>query len=82
MYAKRRTVIQSRVGYQSDKMNYQSDTANIHSIINSQLIQADLEYRFQFNSNITFLAGSQTFFQQANSVNFIEPIVHQNKILS
>lgn len=80
MYAKRRTVIQSRVGYQSDKMNYQSDTANIHSIINSQLIQADLEYRFQLNSNILFLAGTQTIFQQARSDNFIESTVHQNKI--
>lgn len=80
MYAKRRTVIQSRVGYQTDKMKYQSDTTNIHSIIDSKLIQADVEYRFQLNSNITLLAGSQTFFQQASSANFVEPTVHQNKI--
>jgi iron complex outermembrane receptor protein len=61
-------------------MNYQSDTANIHSIINSQLIQAELEYRFQLNSNITFLAGTQSIFQQAHSDNFTEPTIHQNKI--
>ncbi|WP_018343074.1 TonB-dependent receptor plug domain-containing protein [Cytophaga aurantiaca] len=80
MYAKRRTVIQSRVGYQSDKMNYQSDTTNIHSIINSQLIQAELEYRYQLNSNVLLLAGTQAIFQEASSDNFSEPTVHQNKI--
>ena len=80
MYTKRRTVIQSRVGLQSDKMNYDSDTANIHSIINSQLLQAELEYRFQLNSNIAFLAGSQAILQQASSDNFTEPTIHQNKI--
>ena len=80
MYAIKRTVIQSKIGYQSDKMIYQSDTANVNSIINSQLIQAELEYRFQLNSNVTFLAGTQTLFQQARSANFIEPTIHQNKI--
>jgi vitamin B12 transporter len=80
MYSKRRTVIQSRVGYQLDKMNYQSDTSDIHSIISSQLVQAELEYRFQLTSNITFLAGTQSIFQQASSANFAEPTVHQNKI--
>lgn len=80
MYAKRKTVIQSRVGYQSDKMNYQSDTTNIHSIINSQLIQAELEYRYQLNSNVVLLAGTQALLQQARSANFTDPGVHQNKI--
>lgn len=80
MYAKRRSVVQSKIGYQSDKMIYQSDTANINSIINSQLIQAELEYRFQLNSNISFLTGTQIIFQQANSDNFTESSIHQNKI--
>jgi vitamin B12 transporter len=80
VYAKRRTVIQSRVGYQSDKMNYNSDTSNIHSIISSRLIQAELEYRYQLNANITLLAGTQAILQQARSDNFIDPVIHQNKI--
>jgi vitamin B12 transporter len=79
-WSKRRSVIQSKLGYQSDKMNYQSDTSNIHSIINSKLVQAELEYRYTFTSNITLLTGSQILLQQANSNNFSDSTVNQNKI--
>jgi vitamin B12 transporter len=79
-WVKRRSVIQAKIGYQSDKMNYQSDTSNIHSIINSKLLQAEFEYRYNLTSNITLLAGSQILLQQANSNNFSDSTVNQNKI--
>jgi vitamin B12 transporter len=80
MYSKRRTELQARIGYQSDKMTYASDTSDIHSKIASSLIQSELEYRYQFNSNIKILIGSQFIAQQAVSENFIEPTVEQNRI--
>ena len=80
MYAKKRTELQARVGYQSDKMTYTSDTSDIHSKIASSLIQSELEYRYQFNSNIKVLIGTQFISQQARSENFINPTVEQNRI--
>jgi len=80
MYAHKRSVVQSRVGLQSDKMNYESDTSNIHSVIKSKIIQAELEYRYQLNAFVNFLAGTQAIFQNAQSDNFIEYTVHQNKM--
>jgi len=80
MYTHRRSVIQSKIGYQSDKMNYVSDTTNVHSVINSRIIQAELEYRYQINAFINILAGSQTILQQGISDNFINSTVHQNKL--
>lgn len=80
MYAYKRSVIQSKVGLQADKMNYESDTSNIHSVINSKLIQAELEYRYHVNAFITMLAGTQAILQNAQSDNFSDYTVHQNKI--
>lgn len=80
MYAYKRNVIQSRVGLQDDKMRYVSDTANIHSVINSRLIQAELEYRYQLNGFVNFLAGTQAIIQNGQSDNFVQHTVHQNKM--
>ena len=79
-WVKKRSVIQTKIGYQSDKMNYQSDTSNIHSIIYSKLLQAEFEYRYTLTSNIVVLAGSQVLLQQANSNNFSDSSVNQNKV--
>lgn len=79
-WVKKRSVLQAKVGYQSDKMNYQSDTSNIHSIIYSKLLQAEFEYRYTLTSNILVLVGSQVLLQQANSNNFSDSSVHQNKM--
>jgi vitamin B12 transporter len=78
-YAKKRNVIQGRLGYQEDKMNYESDTSNIHSIISSRIIQAELEYRYQLNTHVNLLAGSQLILQEGMSDNFVTSSVHQNK---
>lgn len=78
-YTKKRSVIQSRLGYQADKMNYESDTSNIHSIIYGKIIQAELEYRYQINANMNILAGTQIILQEGRSDNFISSSVHQNK---
>lgn len=78
-YAKKRSVIQSRIGYQADKMNYESDTSNIHSIISSRIVQAELEYRYQIHSKVNILAGSQVILQEGLSDNFVSSSVHQNK---
>lgn len=79
-WTKRRSIIQAKLGYQSDKMKYDSDTSAIHSIINSKLVQTELEYRYHVNASITLLGGSQVLLQQANSNNFSDSTVNQNKI--
>ncbi len=80
MYAWKRSVVQSKVGLQTDKMKYESDTSAIHSVINSSLIQAELEYRYKITSNINVLAGTQAIIQNAASDNFSQYKVYQNKL--
>ena len=79
-YAYKRSVIQSRLGLQNDLMNYNSDTTQVHSVIRSQVIQAEGEYRYTLRPFMDILVGSQIYMQQASSNSFTSPTVYQNKI--